>query len=86
MNDVPESVESSVLSLISRRSWTCGASSLPYAAVAIKHPPGGVVSSGMSGTTSSGVSGMTPSSAMVSDAEKYVPASVHEPSLMSQTS
>jgi len=27
------------LSLISRSNWTCGASSEPYAAVAIRHPP-----------------------------------------------
>jgi len=39
MNAVPDAVLITVLSLISLRNWTCGANSVPYAAVAIKQPP-----------------------------------------------
>ena len=38
MNVVPDVVLIRVLSRISRKSWTCGASSVPYVAVAIKQP------------------------------------------------
>jgi len=39
MNAEPDSVWSTVLSRSSRSCWTCGASSEPNAAVAIKQPP-----------------------------------------------
>ena len=39
MNAEPDAVLITVLSLISLRNWTCGANSVPYAAVAIKQPP-----------------------------------------------
>ncbi len=39
MNCVPDSVCSRELSRNSRSCWTCGASSEPYVAVAIRHPP-----------------------------------------------
>ena len=39
MKAEPESVWSTVLSRSSLKNWTCGASSEPNAAVAIRHPP-----------------------------------------------
>ena len=39
MNEVPDSVCSTVLSRISLRNWTCGDNSEPNAAVAMRHPP-----------------------------------------------
>ena len=39
MNEVPDSEFSRVLSLNSRSCWTCGASSEPKVAVAIRQPP-----------------------------------------------
>jgi hypothetical protein len=39
INEEPESVPSTVLSLISLRNCTCCDISEPYAAVAIRHPP-----------------------------------------------
>ena len=39
MNAVPDCVDITVLSLISLKNCTCGAISLPNAAVAIRHPP-----------------------------------------------
>ena len=39
MNDTPDCVWSTVLSRISLKNCTCGAISLPYAAVAIRQPP-----------------------------------------------
>ena len=39
MNTVPDSVCNNWLSRNSRNCWTCGASSEPYVAVAIRQPP-----------------------------------------------
>ena len=39
MKDFPDSVFINWLSRISLNIWTCGANSLPYAAVAIRQPP-----------------------------------------------
>ena len=39
MNDVPDSVWSTVLSRSSLKNWTCGAISEPNVAVAMRQPP-----------------------------------------------
>ena len=51
MNAAPDAVLITVLSLISLSNWTCGANSVPYAAVAIKQPPPPFASGSLSITT-----------------------------------